>query len=81
MVVGFGARTLFSIVTCTLAPIAIVSLASNAGSMIRSIDNFKVIALGIAIVVCTMPTRLTSILIYRALKGRLFKFFKVNFFL
>jgi hypothetical protein len=45
------------------------SLDSNAHSIIRSIENFKVVAFAAAIVVCIMPTKLTPILIYRAIKN------------
>jgi len=42
-----------------------VSLTSKANSMIKSIENFKVIGLVTSTVVCIMPRRLKSTLIYR----------------
>jgi hypothetical protein len=61
-----GTTTLLIIITDTTPFEA--SLDSNASSIIRSIENFKVVGFGVFIVVCIMPTRLASILIYRAIK-------------
>jgi hypothetical protein len=63
-----GSNTLLIIVTCTGGLKNEASLNSNASSIIRSIENLKVVGFGAAIVVCIMPTRLASILIYREIK-------------
>jgi hypothetical protein len=68
--VGFGGTTtLLMIVTLTGGFKNEASLDSNAQSIIRSIENFKIVEFAAVIVVCIMPTKLTPILIYRAIKN------------
>jgi hypothetical protein len=66
VIVLAGTSTTLTITTLT-APFE-AALDSNASSIIRSIENFKVVEIGVAIVVCIMPTRFPTILIYRAIK-------------
>jgi hypothetical protein len=56
------------VITIVTAPFE-AALDSIASSIIRSIENFKVVEFGAAIVVCIMPTRFPTILIYRAIKN------------
>jgi hypothetical protein len=56
-----GITILLTIVIFIRWLISEASLDSNASSIIRSNENFKVVGFGAAIVVCIMSTRSTSI--------------------